>query len=298
MKASRALILAAVLGNFAANSNAETVANDTLAKAKSAGFVVLGVKENTIPMTYRAGKGYAGMQTEVCERFVAKTLPNVQVRYMSVTAQNRIPLLQNGTVDIVCDAATNTEARAEQVAFSYTDYVSLVRYAVQVSSGITSVEDLKGKTVATSVGTTVVQNLRELNSKRQLGLNVVLTKDHAEGFLLLQSGRADAYVMDDNTLAGNIANMQDPSNYRIIGEPLSTEPLAIMVRKDDPKVKDSLNEFMAAAMKSGEMHALYEKWFMQPIPPRNIVINLPMSDATRAAYEHPNSRPAEAYVAK
>ncbi|MCZ8438257.1 amino acid ABC transporter substrate-binding protein [Achromobacter xylosoxidans] len=271
---------------------------DTLSKAKTAGFIVLGVKENTIPMTYRVGSGYTGMQTELCEKFVASALPGVKVRYMSVTAQNRIPLLQNGTVDIVCDAATNTEARAEQVAFSYTDYVSLVRYAVKKESGIKAVEDLKGKTVATSVGTTVVQNLRALNSSKNLDMNLVLTKDHAEGFLLLQSGRADAYVMDDNTLAGNIANMAKPELYEIVGSPLSTEPLALMVRKDDPEIKNALNTYVAASMKSGDMEKLYNRWFMSPIPPRNTAINLPMSSATRAAYEQPNDRSAESYVAK
>lgn len=272
--------------------------NDTLEKVKASGSIVLGVKDNTIPLTYLAGKTYTGMQTELCRKFVENELPGVKIRYMSVTAQNRIPLLQNGTVDIVCDATTNTVARAQQVSFAFTDYVAQVRYAVKKSSGIQSINDLKGKNVATSVGTTVVQNLRKLDAEKNLGINLVLTKDHNEGFLLLQSGRVDAYVIDDCTLAGNIANMQNPTDYAIVGTPLSVEPLAIMIRKDDPKMKRAIDQFISGLMKTGEMLRIYNRWFTEPIPPKNVVLNLPASGATKAAYENPNDRPAEAYVEK
>ncbi|MFS2051074.1 transporter substrate-binding domain-containing protein, partial [Variovorax sp. CT11-76] len=186
--------------------------------------------------------------------------------------------------------------RQQQVAFGSTTYITEARFAVRAASGIESAEQLKGKTVVTTVGTTLVQRLRKLEQDNKgMALNIVLAKDHAESFLLLESGRADAFAMDDNTLAGNISNARNPADFRIVGKPLGIEPIAIMIRKDDPAFKRAVDGYLASAMASGALEKLYARWFMAPIPPRNAVINIPLSDSLKAAFQSPNDRPAEAY---
>jgi len=274
---------------------AATAATGTLVKARAAGTIAMGVRESSPPLSYSLGTSYVGYHVELCEQMLGKLLPGVAIRPMVVTSQNRVPLLQNGTIDIECGSTTNNAARQQQVAFADTTYITEARFAVRAASGITSAEQLKGKTVVTTTGTTLVQRLRKLEQDRGLGLTIVLAKDHAESFLMLESGRAEAFAMDDNTLAGNIANARNPSDFRIVGKPLGIEPISIMLRKDDPAFKRAVDNYLGSAMASGALEKLYAKWFMAPIPPRNAVINIPLSESLKAAFASPNDRPAEAY---
>jgi glutamate/aspartate transport system substrate-binding protein len=271
----------------------------TLDKARASGSIVMGVRESSAPLSYQLGSDkFVGYHVELCERALGTLLPKATIKVMPVTSQNRIPLLQNGTIDIECGSTTNNAARKQQVAFAVTTYVTEARFAVKAASGITSVEQLFGKTVATTTGTTLVQRLRKLERDNGMSLNLLLGKDHADSFLLLESGRADAFAMDDNTLAGNISNSKSPQDYRIVGKPLGIEPLSIMLRKDDPRFKAALDAVITKMMNSGELEQLYTKWFLRPIPPRGAVLNIPMGEALRAAFRTPNDDPAEAYENK
>ena len=268
----------------------------TLDKAKASGALVMGVRESSAPLSYQLGSDkFVGYHVELCERVLGTLLPKAAIRYMPVTSQNRIPLLQNGTLDIECGSTTNNAARKLQVAFAVTTYVTEARFAVKTASGITSAEQLFGKTVATTTGTTLVQRLRKLERDNGASFNLLFGKDHADSFLLLESGRADAFAMDDNTLAGNISNAKNPQDYRIVGKPLGIEPLSIMLRKDDLRFKAAVDEVIKKMMSSGELEQLYTKWFLRPIPPRGAVLNIPIGEALRAAFKSPNDEPAEAY---
>ena len=267
----------------------------TLAKARAAAAITMGVREASPPLSYSLGNSYVGYHVELCEQMLARLLPGVAIKQMVVTSQNRLPLLQNGTIDIECGSTTNNAARQQQAAFANTTYITEARFAVRAGSGITSVEQLKGKTIVTTSGTTLVQRLRKLEQDRGFGITVILAKDHAESFLLLETGRADAFAMDDNTLAGSISNARNPAEFKIVGRPLGIEPIAIMIRKDDAAFKSAVDGYLAGVMSSGALEKLYAKWFMSPIPPRNAVINIPLSESLRAAFASPNDRPAEAY---
>ncbi len=292
----RQLFALTLLAGAALGAHAQD--NDTLAKARAAGAVTMGVREASAPLSYTVGAGrYTGYHVELCERVLAAALPGVPIKYALVTSQNRIPLLQNGTVDIECGSTTNNNARKQQVAFAVTTYITEARIAVRTSSGINSLEQLKGKTVVTTTGTTLVQRLRALERKG-ISVNIVYGKDHAESFLVLESGRAEAFAMDDNTLAGNIASAKNPRDFKITGEPLGIEPIAIMFRKDDPKMKAAVDGEIKRLMANGELERMYNKWFMQPIPPTNAVIGIPLADSLKAAFRAPNDDPAEAYEAK
>lgn len=204
--------------------------------------------------------------------------------------------MQNGTLDIGCGPTTNNTARQQQVAFAVTTYVSEVRMAVRKDSDLKSISQLAGRTIAASTGTTAVQLLRK--QERALGgapIKTVLGKDHHESFLLLESGRADAFVLDDNLLAGMIANSKDPSAYRIVGEPLGAEPIALLFRKDDPAFKAAVDSVLTKLMQSGEMEKIYTKWFVNPIPPKNVSLNLPLGTTLRQLFSAPNDKPLETY---
>jgi glutamate/aspartate transport system substrate-binding protein len=279
-------------------------AQDSLAKIKQSGSVTMGVRESSGALSYTLGDGkYAGFHVEVCSRVLADVqkslgLAKLDVKYQPVTSQNRIPLVQNGTVDIECGSTTNNATRQKDVSFAVTTYVEEVRIAVKANSGITSIAQLKDKNVATTTGTTSVQLLRKHERGAGIDFKEVFGKDHADSFLLLESGRADAFVMDGQILAGNIAKAKNPAEFRIVGEVLSVEPIAIMIRKDDPAFKKAVDDSIVAMMKSGEIAKLYDKWFVQPIPPSNTRVGLPASEATKAAWASPNDKPVEAYVTK
>ena len=284
-------------------SGAFAQANDTIAKVKASGTITMGVRDSSGALSYTLGDGkYVGYHVEICQRII-DNLDKVigkkaEVKYLSVTSQNRIPLTQNGTVDIECGSTTNNTARQKDVAFVNTTYVEEVRIAVKANSGITSIAQLNGKNVATTTGTTSVQLLRKHERATGVDFKEVFGKDHADSFLLLESGRADAFVMDGQILAGNIALSKSPADYKIVGEVLSVEPIAIMIRKDDPAFKKLADDTVNAMAKSGELAKLYHKWFVQPIPPKNTRVGLPATDYTKAAWATPNDKPVEEYAKK
>jgi glutamate/aspartate transport system substrate-binding protein len=288
------LVLAALLACAGAAQAA-----DTLARIKGAGKIMIGTRDSSAPLAYTLGDGkYAGYHVDVCLKIADAIkanlkMPSLPVEYTVVTSANRVPLVQNGTVDMECGSTTNNSARAQQVAFAPTTFVTNVRTAVKANSGITSIEQLNGKTVATTTGTTSVQLLRKKAGK--IDFKEVFGKDHADSFLLLESGRADAFVMDDNILAGLIVNSKNPAEFKIVGESLSEEPIAIMIPKDDPAYKKLVDDTVIGLMKSGELEKIYNKWFMSPIPPRNATVGMAMSAALKEAIASPNDKPAEAY---
>lgn len=286
-----------------AGSTAFAQTNDTLAKVKASGVVTMGVRDSSGALSYTLGDGkYVGYHVEICSRIIASLEKaagrKLEVKYQSVTSQNRIPLMQNGTVDIECGSTTNNATRAKDVTFLNTTFVEEVRVAVKASSGITSIAQLNGKNVATTTGTTSVQTLRK--NERATGVNFkeVYGKDHSDSFLLLESGRADAFVMDGSILAGNIASAKNPADFKIAGEVLSVEPIAIMIRKDDTLFKKLGDDTIQTMIKSGDMAKTYDKWFVQPIPPKNVRVGLPASDSIKAAWATPNDKPVEAYAVK
>ena len=295
------LLALAVLALAAGTASAQ--ANDTLAKIKSSGTVNLGVRDSSgLAFTIGGGK-YVGFHTEMAEHIVDDLKkvtgnPNLKINYQVITSQNRIPLLQNGTIDFECGSTTNNLTRQKDVAFAVTTYVEEVRMAVKANSGIKSIKDLAGKTVATTTGTTSVQTLRKNERANGIDFKEVMGKDHADSFLLLESGRADAFVMDGSILAANIAKSKSPKDYAIVGEVLSVEPIACMLRKDDPKMKEALDNSIKRQIKDGSLAKLYDKWFMQPIPPNNVSLNMPLSESNKAAWANPTDKPMEDYAKK
>jgi len=292
------LLLAAVAAVVGLTAQANTIE-----KVKGAGAITMGVRDSSGALSYTLGDGkYAGYHIEICQRIIANLEKavgkKVDVKYQSVTSQNRIPLVQNGTVDIECGSTTNNTARQKDVAFVVTTYVEEVRTAVRANSGITSISQLKDKNVATTTGTTSVQLLRKHERANGIDFKEVFGKDHADSFLLLESGRADAFVMDSQILAGNIANAKNPAEFKIVGEAISVEPIAIMIRKDDPAFKKLADDTVAALAKSGELAKLYDKWFVQPIPPKNARLNMAATDTNKQAWANLNDKPAEDYAKK
>ena len=295
-------LLAIALTTLAASS-AFAQANDTLAKIKASGSITLGVRESS-GLSYTLGNGkYVGFHTEMAEHIIADLqkqlgLTKLTINYQPITSQNRVPLVTNGTVDLECGSTTNNTARAKDVAFAVTTYVEEVRIATKANSGIQSVKDLNGKTVATTTGTTSVQTLRKNERANGIDFKEVLGKDHADSFLLLETGRADAFVMDGSILASNISKSKSPADYKIVGEVLSVEPIACMLRKDDPAFKAAVDNSIKRQISDGSLAKLYDKWFIQPIPPTNTPVGLPMSEATKNAWANPNDKPMEDYVKK
>jgi len=276
----------------------------TLKKLKDGGSITLGIRESSYPLSYLdAGQQPVGYHIDICNRIVDAVrtrlkLPTLKVQHQAVTSQNRIPLVANGTVDLECGSTTNNEARQKQVAFAPTTFVTNVRMAVKKSSGIRSLDQLKGKPVATTTGTTSVQLMRAHEKGKGIDFKEVYGKDHADAFLMLETDRAVAFVMDDNLLAGLIASAKAPADYAIVGEVLSVEPIAIMLRRDDPVFKKLVDDTVAGLMKSGELDKLYARWFMSPIPPKGVTLNFPMSEQLKALIKAPSDAPAEAYNRK
>ncbi len=281
-----------------------TAQADTLLKIKGSGAVTMGVRESSGALSYTLGDGkYVGYHVELCERVIKAIqkqlgLTALVTRYQPVTSQNRVLLVQNGTVDIECGSTTNNTARQRDVSFAVTTYVEEVRIATKVSSGITGIAQLNGKKVATTTGTTSVQTLRKNERATGMNFDELFGKDHADSFLLMESGRADAFVMDVQILAGLISKAKNPGEFRIVGEVLSVEPIAIMFRKDDAEFKKLVDATIIGLIKSGELAKIYDKWFLQPIPPANTKVGLPLSEATKAAWATPNDKPMEDYARK
>jgi glutamate/aspartate transport system substrate-binding protein len=276
----------------------------TLKKVKDNGSITLGIRESSYPLSYLDDKQQpVGYHIDVCNRIVDAVkaqlkLPALKVQHQAVTSQNRIPLVANGTVDLECGSTTNNEARQKQVAFAPTTFVTNVRMAVKKASGITSLGQLGGKPVATTTGTTSVQLMRAHEKGKGIDFKEVYGKDHADAFLMLETDRAVAFVMDDNLLAGLIVSSKAPADYAIVGEVLNVEPIAIMLRRDDPAFKKLVDAAVIGLMKSGELDKLYARWFMAPIPPKNVSMNFPMSDALKALIKAPSDAPAESFNRK
>ena len=292
------LLLAAVAAVVGLTAQANTIE-----KVKTSGAITMGVRDSSGALSYTLGDGkYAGYHVEICQRIIGNLEKAVgkklEVKYQSVTSQNRIPLVQNGTVDIECGSTTNNTARQKDVAFVVTTYVEEVRTAVRANSGITSISQLKDKNVATTTGTTSVQLLRKHERANGIDFKEVFGKDHADSFLLLESGRADAFVMDSQILAGNIANAKNPAEFKIVGEAISVEPIAIMIRKDDPAFKKLADDTVRDLARNGELAKLYDKWFVQPIPPKNARLNMAATDTNKQAWANLNDKPAEDYAKK
>lgn len=268
----------------------------TLAKIQQAGAITLGYRESSFGFSYLDGDlKPVGYSMDICRRIVDEVkaqlkLPALQVRYQAVTSANRIPLVANGTVDLECGSTTNLVERQKQVAFSPDIFRYNVRMLVRADSGLRSVADLQGKTVATTAGTTSFRLLREADRGRNLDITNLSGKDHSDSFMLVESGRAQAFVLDDILLAGQIANAKNPQDYLITGESLRTENQALMLRKDDAGFKAIVDRVVTGMMQSGEIEKLYNRWFMSPIPPRNININYPLNAETREAFAHPSSK--------
>lgn len=276
-------------------------AADTLAKIKGANKISIGTRDSSAPLAYTTGDGkYVGYHVEVCQKIAEAIRTNLKVpampiEYTVVTSANRVPLVQNGTVDMECGSTTNNATRQQQVAFAPTTFVTNVRTAVKANSGITSIANLAGKTVVTTTGTTSVQVLRKHEKANGIDFKELFGKDHADSFLLLESGRADAFVMDDNILAGLIVNSKVPADFKIVGESLSEEPIAIMIPKDDPAYKKLVDDTVTGMMRNGDLEKIYNKWFMAPVPPRNATVGMAMSASLKNAIANPNDKPAESY---
>jgi ABC-type amino acid transport substrate-binding protein len=293
---TRAAAAATMLCASALAANAQQP-QPTLAKIAQTGTINLSYRESSVPFSYLSDAKPVGFSVEICDRIVdtltAKVnRPDLKIERMAVTSQNRIPLVVNGTVDLECGSTTNNSARREQVEFAVNYFYTGTRLMVKKTSGINSLADLKGKKLATTTGTTNLQVLRKYMKDHNQDTELLTSKDHADGALLAELGRADAYAMDDILLYGLVANAKNPAEWAVVGEPLQVEPYAIMLRKNDPEFKKAVDDALIAMMKSGEFQKLYAKWFQQPIPPRNIALNVPMSAELKQNLKDFSDRPA------
>ncbi len=274
-----------------------TAAADTLAKVKSSGSFTIGHRDASIPLSYYDDKQRPiGYSMDLCMKVVDAVkkelnMPKLEVKYQLVTSANRIPLLANGTVDIECGSTTNNADRQKQVSYLPTTFVTANRIVYKKNSGIKKLADLKGKTLVSTAGTTNIKGVTELNAAKNLGVNIVSANGHAEAFLMVETGRAAAFAMDDILLAGLVATSKTPGDFEISEEALSVEPYGIMVRKDDPKFKALADKVIKDLMVSGEINKIYDKWFLKPIPPKNITMNVPMSPNLKRVIAKPTDSP-------
>jgi len=268
----------------------------TLARIKQSGVISLGHRESSIPFSFYDNEqkviGYSYDLQMLAVEAVKKELglPNLQVKLTPVTSQNRIPLVQNGTIDLECGSTTNNLERQKQVSFSTTLFIIGTRLLVKKDSGIKDFPDLAGKNVVTTAGTTSERLLRKMNEDKKMGMNIISAKDHGESFLTLESGRAVAFMMDDALLAGEMAKARNPADWQIVGTAQSREAYGCMLPKDDEAFKKVVDGAISKAMTSGEAEKLYKKWFQSPIPPKGLNLNLPLSDDMKALYKSPNDR--------
>ena len=270
-------------------SGALTVANaqssPTLKAIKERGTISVGHRESLIPFSYYdQDQKVVGYSADICQEIIpaiakAAGVDNLKVALVPVSSSNRIPLLANWTIDMECGATTNNAERQQYVSFSVTHFVTSNRFVSKKNQNLTKFGDLKGKTVVSVSGTTNIKQLTELNQAKNLGINILAVKDHAEAFLAVETDRAAAFVMDDVILAGFVSGSKDPSVYQISQEPLSLEPYGFMVRRGDPEFKAIVDKAMADLFKSPKMKEIYAKWFLRPIPPRGNTLSMPISDA-------------------
>ncbi len=272
----------------------------TLKKIKESGSITLGHRDASIPFSYFGNDpsqpiGYShDLQLKVVEAIKQKLdMPELKVRYNLVTSQTRIPLVQNGTVDLECGSTTNNIERQRQVDFSLGIFEVGTRLLAKKSAGVNDFADLKGKNVVTTAGTTSERLLKIMNAEQKMGMNIISAKDHGESFLMLESGRALAFMMDDALLYGEMAKAKKPDDWAVVGTPQSLEIYGCMMRKGDPAFKQVVDGAISATFKSGEITAIYDKWFMQPIAPKNLNLNFPMSDELKKLIAAPTDKSAE-----
>jgi len=255
----------------------------TLDKVKQSGAITLAYRESSVPFSYLDDKAQpVGFGHEICLKIVDEVKKvtgrsDLKVNLQAVTSANRIPLLQNGTIDIECGSTTNNSTRGKQVQFAINYFYTGTKFLVKTGTTVKSIEDLKGKTIVSTTGTTNYQIIRRLNEEQKLGIELLGAKDHADAALMVESGRAVAFGMDDILLYGLRASAQNPSSLAVVGDPIQVEPYAIMMRLDDTAFRKVVNDTLTGLMKSGEFTKLYNKWFMSPIPPKGINLNAPMS---------------------
>jgi glutamate/aspartate transport system substrate-binding protein len=268
----------------------------TLAKIKETGEIRLGHRDVSVPFSYLDdNQKPIGFAMDLCERIVDAVkselkLPSIQIKLQPIQLSTQIPLIQNGTIDIVCGPATNTLERQKVVAFSNTIFVSSIRAVVKKDAPIKTFQDLSGKPVSLTSGSTSIALLTARGQEKNFETMNVLSSDHAGSFLALTTGRSEAFVMDDILLAGLIANSPNPDNWRIIDDSLRTEPYGLILRKDDPEFKTLIDKTLVALMKSNKFGELYAKWFMKPIPPRNVNLNFPMTAPLKDAVANPTDK--------
>jgi glutamate/aspartate transport system substrate-binding protein len=289
------LVLAAAFG--AAQANAEELTG-TLKKVKETGVITIGYRDSSIPFSYLDdNQKPVGFAIDICYRIVDAVkkelkLDKLQVELNPVTSSTRIPLLANGTIDLECGSTTNNPDRLKQVAFANTHFLTSTRFVSKKASKLGSIEDLKGKSVASTSGTTNIKQLTEANAARNLGINIIPAKEHAESFLMVETDRAVAAVLDDILLASFVAGSKDPDAYVISTDAFSKpEPYGIMLRKDDPAFKKVADEATAALYQSPEGQKLYDKWFMQKIPPKGLNLNVPIGAELKKAFAKPSDSP-------
>jgi glutamate/aspartate transport system substrate-binding protein len=285
-----AILLAALIATAAVAGPANA---QTLDKIKNSGAITLGHRDTSIPFSYYDDKQQVvGYAMDICSKVVDAVkahlkLSKLDVKLNPVTSATRIPLMANGTIDLECGSTTNNLERQKQVAFATTHFVTANRFVSKKSSNLKTVNDLKGKTVVSTSGTTNIKQATEINVERKLGMNIIAAKDHAESFLTVETGRAAAFFMDDILLYSLVANSRNPGEWVISADALSVEPYGIMMRKDDPEFKKVVNGAINRLYKSGEINKIYEKWFLKPVPPKGINLNVPMSAPFKKVVANP-----------
>jgi len=272
----------------------------TLKKIKDSGTITLGHRDSSIPFSYygdtsKQPVGYShDLQLKVVEALKKELqLPDLKVRYNLVTSQTRIPLVQNGTVDLECGSTTNNVERQRQVDFSVGIFEVGTRLLTKTSSGVNDFDDLKGKNVVTTAGTTSERLLKSMNAEKKMGMNVISAKDHGESFLMLESNRAVAFMMDDALLAGEMAKAKKPDDWHVVGTPQSFEIYGCMVRKGDEGFKKVVDKAITDTFASGEINDIYNKWFQQPVPPKGLNLDFPMSEELKKLLANPTDKSAE-----
>lgn len=295
MTKSSVVSCAALLAVMLAPSAFAEDLTGTLQKIKESGAITIGYRETSMPFSYiDDSQKPIGFALDICYKIVDEVkatlkLSKIDVKLEPVTSATRIPLIANGTIDLECASTTNNLDRQKLVSFSASYFLTASRFVAKAASGFKTIDDLKGKSVASTAGTTNIKQLIEANTARQLGITVLTAKDNAEGFLLVETGRADAFVMDDILLAGLVAASKTPSAYAISTDAFSLpEPYGIMLRRDDAPFKAVVDRATTKLYTSPDIAALYAKWFTAPIPPTSVNFNFPMSPVMAKAFAHPN----------
>jgi glutamate/aspartate transport system substrate-binding protein len=287
------LLSAAALSALWASTSLAQELTGTLKKIKETGAITLGHRESSVPFSYYDDKQQAvGYAMDLCQRIVDAVkaelkLAQLEVKLNPVTSATRIPLIANGTVDLECGSTTNNLEREKQVSFTITHFVTANRFVSKKSANLKTVEDLRGKTIVSTSGTTNIKQITEIGAQKGLNLNILAAKDHAEAFLMVETGRAAAFVMDDILLYSLVAGSKSPNDYVISADALSVEPYGIMLRRGDDAFKKVVDQAMIATYRSGAINAIYDKWFLQPIPPKGLVLNVPMGAAFKKVVASP-----------